>query len=463
MTERKRMKSITLIVLSVVLLAILSVWIVKKQNLTVTNQYNTTDEVLYNPYMGFAVAADHPNAVGKNTLVYLDITWRELEPEEGIYDFASIEKRNYLALWKASGKKVVLRFLCDVPGNEQHMDIPDWLYEKTDDGSFYDISYGKGYAPNYENLFFIEKHEAAIKALGDYFGQDQFLAYVELGSLGHWGEWHTHMDNASSEEASIPKIPGEAVCRQYITPYVDAFPNARLLMRRPYALAQEYQTGIYNDMTGEPDSTQEWLSWIENGGSDTDSITPLAYQAVKEPWKENPIGGEFTSSLTMEEMLCTNLIRTISLLEDSHMTFIGPKCPVLEETEQFEVGTKSVLQKIGYRYGVQNSRVTYQGISKNYSVKYTLVNKGVAPMYWDWPICQYLTDENDNVLERMESTQKLSQITGDSSFTEKVTFQGNYKRDEHIKIYVGIENPDTGKPEINLNMNTPENEHMYLL
>ena len=32
------------------------------------------------------------------------------------------------------------------------MDIPQWLYDKTDHaGTWYDMEYGKGYAPDYNN------------------------------------------------------------------------------------------------------------------------------------------------------------------------------------------------------------------------------------------------------------------------------------------------------------------------
>lgn len=76
---------------------------------------------------------------------------------------------------------------CDLPGDEPHRDIPDWLYEKTKDGKDYDISYGKGYSPNYANRVFIEAHAKAIAALGKRFGQDTFFSYVELGRPGTLG------------------------------------------------------------------------------------------------------------------------------------------------------------------------------------------------------------------------------------------------------------------------------------
>ncbi|MFQ9152653.1 MAG: hypothetical protein ACLR6B_15365 [Blautia sp.] len=64
--------------------------------------------------------------------MYVDITWAELEPEEGIYAWTAIEEENQIARWKKEGKHLVLRFLCDLPGTEAHMDIPQWLYEKAE-------------------------------------------------------------------------------------------------------------------------------------------------------------------------------------------------------------------------------------------------------------------------------------------------------------------------------------------
>ena len=66
--------------------------------------YDSTGEVHYNPLMGFAVNADYPDAVGENTLVYVDITWREWEPEEGVYAVGEIKEANYWERWKEEGR-----------------------------------------------------------------------------------------------------------------------------------------------------------------------------------------------------------------------------------------------------------------------------------------------------------------------------------------------------------------------
>lgn len=137
--------------------------------------------------MGYAPCAWNNKISNDISLLYMDITWAELEPKEGEYDWESIEKENQLTRWKTEGKHIVLRFVCDIPGKEKHMDIPEWLYEKSGHaGTWYDMELGKGFAPDYNNEQIIQHYIKAIEALGGHLGQDDLISYIELGSLGHW-------------------------------------------------------------------------------------------------------------------------------------------------------------------------------------------------------------------------------------------------------------------------------------
>ena len=105
------------------------------------------------------------------TLLYMDITWAELEPVEGQFAWDAIDAENQVARWQAEGKHMVLRFVCDIPGNSRHMDIPEWLYEKTGHaGKWYDTAFGKGFAPDYSNEQFLAAHKKAVKAFGEHYG-----------------------------------------------------------------------------------------------------------------------------------------------------------------------------------------------------------------------------------------------------------------------------------------------------
>lgn len=83
----------------------------------------------------------------------------------------------------------------------------------------------QGFAPDCNNEEMIRYHAKAVGALGEHLGKDGLISYIELGSLGHWGEWHVNYS------AGIQRLPNEAVRKQYVVPWTGAFPDAMLLMR----------------------------------------------------------------------------------------------------------------------------------------------------------------------------------------------------------------------------------------
>ncbi len=421
--------------------------------------YDTVDRVFKNPMMGFAPCADSKNEVGDNTLVYVDVTWKELEPAEGEYDFEGIDREKHLEQWREEGKQVVFRFVCDKPGDEKHMDIPEWLYEKTKDGTFYSCSYGQGYSPDYTNKTFIAYHEKAIHALGEQYGQDSFFYFIELGSLGHWGEWHVNY------AAGIDPFPEEKVCQSYVKHYIEAFPNSKLMMRRPFSFVTDYGMGVFNDMTGHEEGTKEWLNWIHKGGVYEEAKKPMKLIPCGNVWESYPVGGEFTSSISMEELLVEEQKRTISLLRESHMTFIGPKCPEADGEElEYPKESAKILKNIGYRYGVTNSKITYNKLFKTAMIEFTMKNHGVAPMYEPWKVCLYALDEQGEVLKRYETDMNLKKILQKQTNVVKLKIADKeLLKDGMVTIAVGIENPETGKPAVYLDMDTKEEEKRYYL
>ena len=158
---KKRMWIITGIVILTVFAAGIYFFLGKN-----VKEYKKTEEVFGNPLMGYAPCAWNNKISNDISLLYMDITWAELEPKEGEYDWESIEKENQLTRWKTEGKHIVLRFVCDIPGKEKHMDIPEWLYEKSGHaGTWYDMELGKGFAPDYNNEQIIQHYIKAIKKL----------------------------------------------------------------------------------------------------------------------------------------------------------------------------------------------------------------------------------------------------------------------------------------------------------
>ena len=410
-------------------------WLSRRKTI---KQYKESQAAFGNPLMGYVPSAWYNEVSEDISLLYMDITWAELEPEEGVYNWASIDEENQISRWRKEGKHLVLRFVCDIPSDEEHMDIPEWLYEKSGKaGKWYDGEYGKGFAPDYNNPTIISCHEQAVKALGEHFGQDGLISYVELGSLGHWGEWHVNYSEG------IQRIPREAVRDKYILPWTEAFPDARILMRRPFASAEKYGFGLYNDMTGQPEATQSWFDWINNGGEYDQTGEKNVIVPMKDFWKTAPSGGEFTSSLSMEEMLDTNLSGTVEMIREAHTTFLGPKIP----DENYVDGYKEVLKNMGYRLWI--SMAELKNTAKGSRLKLTWENSGVAPMYKEWPVYVYIEDESGKLVEKSRISIKISSLfPGEkaTTLTALETERLNSLLEKGYRLSVGIEDPMTELP-----------------
>ncbi len=414
------------------------------QNLLCTRTYQEDSSAFANAQIGYAPMAGSVN-IPDASLRYLELTWREVEPAEGQYAWNAIEQNYDLAALREQGVHLVLRFVCDVPGKKTHMDIPDWLYEQTADGSWYSTSYGKGYSPDYANDVFRAAHHTVIAALAKHFDTDGFVTYVELGSLGHWGEWHI-----KSGDGLVP-MPGEAIRDSYAADYLDAFSNAKLLMRRPFNIAAGNQLGLYNDMTGQEKDTNEWLGWIKNGGWYAEE--PHALSAMPAFWQNAPVGGEFTSSLPMEELLDTELSRTLQLLEASHMSFIGPKVAQAEYVQ----GYQAVLKRLGYRLRVTALKLTPR--AEETVVTLTVANEGTAPFYWDWAMHLYLEDADGATLSTVPVPLSLPELLPGETREVEVTLQGvnlwNLLFFHTNALTLGIVDPMTGRDAVRFAMHAP--------
>ena len=410
-------------------------WLSRRKTI---KQYKESQAAFGNPLMGYVPSAWYNEVSEDISLLYMDITWAELEPEEGVYNWASIDEESQISRWRKEGKHLVFRFVCDIPGEEAHMDIPEWLYEKSGEaGRWYDGEDGKGFAPDYNSPTIISCHKKAVRAIGEHFGQDGLISYVELGSLGHWGEWHVNYSEG------IQRIPREAVRDKYILPWTEAFPDAMILMRRPFASAEKYGFGLYNDMTGQPEATQSWLGWINNGGEYDQTGEKNVIVPMNDFWKTAPSGGEFTSSLSMEEMLDTNLSGTVEMLREAHTTFLGPKIP----DENYVDGYKEVLKNMGYRLWI--SMAELKNTAKGSRLKLTWENSGVAPMYKEWPVYVYIEDESGKLVEKSRISIKISSLLpGEkaTTLTALETERLNSLLEKGYRLSVGIEDPMTELP-----------------
>lgn len=403
-------------------------------------QVPAAEKPVTNPLKGWAPWIDDEKYVYPVSLVYVRMHWSEIEPEEGKYRFKQLEKELHMDYWRKQGVRFVIRVVCDTPGDESHMDIPQWLYDKTyGDGTWYDSDYGKGYSPNYSNPVFIEEHAELIAALAEYYGDDPYLGYVQLGSLGHWGEWHVN------EDAGIPQFPKAAVYNKYIQAYLEVFPASKLMMRRPVELAGKAGMGLFNDSFGKVKSHKEWLNWIAEGYVSPQSKETLS--GMPEFWKTAPSGGEFATSEEKEYYFSEGYEDTMQFIRESHTTFLGPRSGADVKDKSLKEEIRNMSREMGYCFQLSDVVLKKVWWNPKFYLGIKLENTGVAPFYENWPLVVRIYDENQTcVYEKEYDIELPSLLPGKHQielYLEDVKLEaGNYI------IAVGLIDPITGKPGV---------------
>jgi hypothetical protein len=128
--------------------------------------------------------------------IYLRLAWSYLEPVEGRFNWSVVD--GPIAKWTARGLGVAFRISCKETGTnriEQQFATPRWVRDAGARGGFYRRGKVEGpdapWEPVYDDAVFLAKLEKFLAAFAARYDGQPWLRYVDIGSLGDWGEGHT--------------------------------------------------------------------------------------------------------------------------------------------------------------------------------------------------------------------------------------------------------------------------------
>ncbi|MGN0355113.1 MAG: DUF4832 domain-containing protein [Muricoprocola sp.] len=445
------------IILIIVLAVCGYIFVTWKAN-TWKQEFPEGEKPVTNPLKGFVAWGENYREDPWVSFAYVPVYWNLLEPEEGKYDFEELEERCHFKKWGENHVRLILRVVADSPSEERHMDIPQWLYEKMGEaGDWYDSDYGKGFSPDYRSTVFQEAHAKLIQALADRYGENPQVAFLQLGSLGHWGEWHVNT------EAGIEQFPYQNVTDQYVQDYLNCFPASKLLLRRSYEIGAREGLGLYNDSFGDEKSHKLWLSWIKDGYVSDQNQEKLS--GMPDFWKKAPSGGEFaTSEETDWYFNPEQFDTTMQLLLQSHTTFLGPNAPKYDECSgEIKQNVEILLQNMGYCLGIRQCTLKREFFSRKLNLELVWENAGIAPLYQDWPIYLELRDEEGKMVWSNVYESNLSSWTpGTHIFSCELTGAEKLPKGEYT-LYAGIMDPWVGESTVTLDMAASEMDLNYEL
>ncbi|MCJ7688567.1 MAG: hypothetical protein MUO60_04515, partial [Clostridiaceae bacterium] len=199
---------------------------------------------------------------------------------KGVYNWNNLEK-NWGNIVE-TGKRVGFRISAAIPGNKDHIDIPQYLVDEGVELSEYLIDNKEGLAPDWDNPKFLDAHKRLINAIGERYDNDPRVAWIDIGSYGFWGEWHVWM-NESLAATDQTKLT-------ILNHYFDAFPTKLMVIAFDDDLATKIVIdaghGVRNDCLG----TKESNDWYETS---MNNIDPNLSDLI---WKTSIITGEFCGS-----------------------------------------------------------------------------------------------------------------------------------------------------------------------
>ncbi len=403
------------------------------------------DDVLPNPFKGFAPWIGSENPVYDTKLQQATFTWRELEPQQGQYDWSRLEQN-----WGnvvITGRRVGFRVTAALPGTPGHMDIPQWLANQGIRMRAYRIDGAEGLAPDWDDPRFLQAHHDFIMALGARYDSDPRVAWIDIGSYGFWGEWHVYLnDSLAATQAGKQSI---------LEDYFSAFPTKKKVIAFDDDFATKYVTdhggGIRNDCLGTAESNDWYLESL-NG------IDPGLNDRV---WKTAIITGEFCGSeYGAQQGTTVRFDLNYQFIQQTHWSFIGSAGGAITPLDgEHRKNLDKLHIKLGYRFVLKKVTNTAT-VPKDGSVamEITVENEGVAPFYYNWPLVGYLMAADGTV-----AVQQNLAVDIRKWLPGEITVPANLSLPQDIAagtydIKLAIHDPATAKPGV-MFANTNRDDH----
>ena len=158
------------------------------------------------------------------SVVYFRVLWNDVEPKEGEYRwdiFDSVAQN-----WIRDGKRIAFRIICC---NQTENATPDWVREAGAKGVWFPPYYegvppAERWEPTYDDPVFLEKYTNFLKAFALRYDGDPSVAFVDIGSLGLYGEGHTGRTGKLSRDETL------RIARMHIELHRKFLPNTYLVL-----------------------------------------------------------------------------------------------------------------------------------------------------------------------------------------------------------------------------------------
>ncbi len=329
---------------------------------------------------------------------YFRVTWAEIEPRAGVYDFSRLDQ----ALAKAgpAGRiafgVMTMDTCCSQPDG---VDVPAYLKDKPAKGFWIDGDASSKarhvFVPDWNDPYFLARWQALWAAIGARYDGDARIAWVDLRGYGNWGEGHLAGANAyhwTQIPYDDPKVnvngarPGTEASRfAMVDAIANALPNTRLIamtddkavLVHALKLTRALPVGMKRDSWGS--------LWFASGFT-PDTMSAEDKALVLDRWKTAPLVVE---SYGWTKVFEAGLDGITGQIEAFHVSAIGNGGFNVNAWSQLSKDQQAALIKAGNRAGYRYTPVAVRWrrtAACPLQVAIDWRNDGVAPVYDPWQV-----------------------------------------------------------------------------
>ncbi|MBE0540034.1 MAG: DUF4832 domain-containing protein [Verrucomicrobia bacterium] len=356
--------------------------------------------------------------------LYLRLAWGYLEPREGQFDWAVIDR--IIEKWTAHGLGIAFRISCKETSTdrvEQQFATPRWVMEAGAQGGHYRMGQATGsegpWEPVFDDPIFLAKLERFLAAFAARYDQQPWIRYVDIGSIGDWGEGHSW--------AGSRKEVGFAARKRHVDLHLKHFKRAQLVVSDDFVFAVNdaaeraalHRYVLTNGITYRDDSilvngylagtsdrfTVRSPGFFADAYSHTPTIFELEhYGTVKRlgNWEGRPDSqiAKYGKGRTGPDYFRGAL----ELLRATYIGYHGYAHEWLADNPEF---TRQMLNRCGYWLFPTSLALPEQAVTgTTIPITLTLENRGVAPPYQPYELRVKLSGAGTNWVRIMGQASK---------------------------------------------------------
>jgi hypothetical protein len=417
----------------------------------VARQFREVDTLLANPGQGWMSQSRSPrtNPRFPCSVAYIRFNWADVEAERGKYNWQVID--DVIAAWKPRGATVAFRVMTCNAHSAGYYASPKWLFDSGCKGFEYLVggddptSGGKRIPriePDYADPIYLARHGEFLKALGERYDGNPGVEFLDIGSYGVWGEWHTTHPAQVEVRKQIVDLYLQAFRR---TPVVFMSDDAEVLK---YALA--HGTGFRRDGVGSPWHEQNWIGSKKYAG-----VPDMA-----DTWQRAPVVFEWFGNYEYLQSKGWSFDAAVNFMLSNHVTLINynigrfpPEAMPQLETLARLAGARLVLREVAHEKELTPGSVLH--------LQMKWANLGVGKLYRPYTLQFTLTDSSGRVCLKSDGKTAPEQwVPGEYPIAESLQLPVTTQSGEYT-LKVGVMDPTGQRRPFRLAIDAPESDGRY--